>query len=145
MQKSWHRGAVIGLALLAAGAILLAAALSFGTPARPGPGFLPLLAALLLLALAPLLWGRPAIETDVCGGTPRGAVMTLAGLVVFVLVLPLAGLVIAALALGTIAARATGQTAARVLLTGSVTGLLTVVVFSWGLGVPFSLWPSVWR
>jgi len=118
----------------------------FGTAARMGPGFFPALLGALLAGLG-LLIALPAIVRD---GDPfpklqlRPLLTTLAGIVVFALVLQPLGFVLAAVVLVLISGladpelRPVESIGLALLLTAFSVGVFVVL-----LGLPLNLWPDL--
>jgi hypothetical protein len=133
--------------LVAGGTFLVAArAFAMGTPADIGPGFFPtVVAALLALVGAGLAVRGLVIDgTSIGRVRKRPAVLVLAGLAAFGLLVDHGGLVLAIAALVGIASAAEGrpkplQTAILALALIA----LAVVVFRLGLGIQIKLWPSL--
>lgn len=134
-----------GLCLLSFGgaAAALAAALPIGTLARLGPGFLPFAVALAVMGCAlVILLTRSGAASTPCAGGSRGAGLTLLGLALFAVLVEPAGALVAAVALGAVAAMAAGLPVLRALAAGGAIGIGGVLVFAFGLGVPLRLVPA---
>lgn len=122
---------------------------SFGSSARPGPGYFPFgLGVLLALLGALVLFKALTIESE--GGDPVGAIawrpllVITAAIVLFGLCLPRLGLVMTLPMVVTLAAAAGDEFRWRDALLNSV--LLTLgswVIFVWGLKLVIPVWPVI--
>ena len=122
---------------------------SFGSSARPGPGYFPFgLGVLLALLGAMVLFKALTIESE--GGDPIGAIawrpllVITAAIVLFGLCLPRLGLVMTLPMVVTLAAAAGDEFRWRDALLNSV--LLTLgswVIFVWGLKLVIPVWPVI--
>ncbi|WP_428509299.1 tripartite tricarboxylate transporter TctB family protein [Roseateles sp.] len=122
---------------------------SFGSSARPGPGYFPFgLGVLLALLGALVLFKALTIESE--GGDPIGAIawrpllVITAAIVLFGLCLPRLGLVMTLPMVVTLAAAAGDEFRWRDALLNSV--LLTLgswVIFVWGLKLVIPVWPVI--
>jgi hypothetical protein len=126
-----------------------AAEYSFGSSARPGPGYFPfsLGVALALLGSA-VLFKALTIESE--GGDPIGDVawkpltMIILAIVVFGFALPRFGLVLTLPVLITISALAGNEFRWRdALLNSVVLTLGSWVIFVWGLKLVIPVWPTI--
>jgi len=122
---------------------------SFGSSARPGPGYFPFgLGVLLALLGALVLFKALTIESE--GGDPIGAIawrpllVITAAIVLFGLCLPRLGLAMTLPMVVTLAAAAGDEFRWRDALLNSV--LLTLgswVIFVWGLKLVIPVWPVI--
>ncbi|MDS1136159.1 tripartite tricarboxylate transporter TctB family protein [Nitratireductor indicus] len=125
------------IALFGAGVLLEGARYPIGTLNRMGPGYLPIVAGVVLLALgvAIIFVGDGGI-----GETPRNMrapAFIFSGLIMWGLLVERAGLVIATAALIILAALAHPKpNPRRVLITLVTLPLASVAVFIYGLGLP---------
>jgi Tripartite tricarboxylate transporter TctB family len=134
-----------GLLFIAFGAVALwiGQDYTFGTARRMGPGYFPSLLGGILCVLGLIIAGRGLVR----GGAevPRGAVrpfLILVGILAFALLLQPGGLVLATLALIVISSAGGSEFKLKeVLITSAVLIVTAVVVFAWGLGLQFSIWP----
>ena len=121
---------------------------SFGSSARPGPGYFPFGLGILLALLGALtLFEALTIETD--DGEPVGAFawkplgFIVGTVTVFGWALPHLGMVIALPVLVIIAAKAGDEFHwGEVLLNSVILTLGSWVIFIWGLKLVIPLWPS---
>ncbi|WP_377156824.1 tripartite tricarboxylate transporter TctB family protein [Roseateles sp. UC29_93] len=121
---------------------------SFGSSARPGPGYFPFgLGVLLALLGAVVLFKALTIESE--GGQPVGAfawkplVIVVGAIIVFGLALPRLGMIITLPLLITIASLASDEFRWRDALLSSV--VLTAgsyAIFIWGLNLVIPIWPT---
>ncbi len=121
---------------------------SFGSSARPGPGYFPFGLGIILAILGAIeLFKALAIESE--GGDPIGGIawrpllIIIASIVVFGVALPRLGMVITLPLLVIIAALAGDEFKWTEAIINSI--VLTVaswVIFIWGLGLIIPLWPT---
>ena len=121
---------------------------SFGSSARPGPGYFPFgLGVILAILCAIELFKALAIESE--GGDPIGGVawrpllVIIGSIVVFGAALPRLGMVITLPLLIIIAALAGDEFKWKEAIINSI--VLTIaswVIFIWGLGLIIPLWPT---
>ena len=123
-------------------------AYSFGSSARPGPGYFPFGLGVILAILGAIeLFKALAIESE--GGDPIGGVawrpllVIIGSIVVFGAALPRLGMVITLPLLIIIAALAGDEFRWKEAIINSI--VLTIaswVIFIWGLGLIIPLWPT---
>ena len=121
---------------------------SFGTSARPGPGYFPFgLGVLLALLGAIVLFKALTIESE--GGQPVGAfawkplLIVVGAIILFGFALPRLGMIITLPLLITIASMASDEFKWRDALLSSV--VLTAgsyAIFIWGLNLVIPIWPT---
>jgi putative tricarboxylic transport membrane protein len=135
-----------GLLFMAFGglALVIGSEYSLGTPRRMGPGYFPAILGLILCVLGLIIAAR-GLRRE--GETvPRGALrpfLVLIAVLAFGLLLQPLGLVLATLALVVVSsAGGAGFRLKEVLITAAFLIVMAVVVFAWGLGLQFSIWPS---
>jgi hypothetical protein len=124
---------------------------SFGTSARPGPGYFPFgLGILLALLGAFTLFHALTIDTD--DGEPVGAIawkplaLVIGSVVLFGVLLPRVGLLVALpLLVVTSALAGHGVRWAEVLAGAVVLTLASWAIFVWGLNLPLPLLPPLAR
>jgi Tripartite tricarboxylate transporter TctB family len=127
------------------GAIAIGANYPLGTAARMGPGYFPRILGVLLVALGLLMSIRALfLEGE---GIPKSMwkplILVLGSVALFGMLLPRSGLVVATLALILTASCASHEFTWRAsMLSGALLAALSVMVFHYGLGLPFTLWPS---
>ncbi|MCV2421397.1 tripartite tricarboxylate transporter TctB family protein [Paucibacter sp. DJ2R-2] len=122
---------------------------SFGSSARPGPGYFPFgLGVLLALLGALVLFKALTIESE--GGDPIGAIawrpllVITAAIVLFGLCLPRLGLAMTLPMVVTLAAAAGDEFRWRdALLNSVVLTLGSWVIFVWGLKLVIPVWPVI--
>jgi Tripartite tricarboxylate transporter TctB family len=136
-----------GLMLIATGgaAILLARDYAFGTTTRMGPGYFPtLLGALLILFGLYLVVAGLRDDTEEGkiepGWSPRALIVLPLSLVLFGVLMDRAGFIpaLAVLIFGSAAAGTDFRPLEILLLTVALTAF-SVVVFVWGIGLPYPL------
>jgi hypothetical protein len=135
-----------GLLFIAFGAVALWVGqdYAFGTSRRMGPGYFPSMLGGLLCVLGLIIAVRGAVR----GGAPvpRGAIrpfLVLVGILAFGMMLQRAGLVLSTLALIVISSAGGNEFKWKeVLVTASVLVGVGLVVFVWGLGLQFPVWPQ---
>jgi hypothetical protein len=136
-----------GLMFMAVGlaAIVIGAHYPLGTAAHMGPGYFPRLLGLLLVALGLLISVRAFV---LAGGRIAPAVwkpliLVLGSVALFAVLLPRTGLVVATMVLIFAASWASHQFTWRAsMLSGVVLAALSVMVFHFGLGLQFAIWPT---
>lgn len=121
---------------------------SFGSSARPGPGYFPFGLGILLAILgATVLFKALTIESE--GGDPIGAIawrpllIIVGAIIIFGLALPRLGMVISLPLLVVIAAAAGDEFKwHEALLTAVVLTVGSWAIFIWGLSLVIPLWPA---
>lgn len=139
-----------GLIFLGVGAVFAAGALnySFGTAARPGPGYLPFGLGLLLALLGLLITVR-ALVIATPDGDPIGPIawrpllLILGALALFAFLLPRAGMLVSLPVLVVVAARAGDEfRLGEALANAAILTSGCWLVFIQGLGVAIPLMPA---
>jgi hypothetical protein len=140
-----------GLMFIVAGAGFAWGALnySFGSSARPGPGYFPFGLGILLATLGALiLFKSLTIETE--DGEPFGKiawrqlVVIVLSVAVFGALVPKLGMFISLPVLVIIASQATTDFGwIEIILSAVVLTVFSWAVFIWGLGLTIPLWPSI--
>jgi hypothetical protein len=137
-----------GLMFIAFGvaAIAIGSGYALGTAARMGPGYFPRILGFLLIAIGAVvalrslkLKGGP-----VRFGSLKPIVIVLGSVVLFGVLSPHIGLILAGVML--IVASSAGSSEFRwkeALISGIVLSIGAVLVFVWGLGLQFSIWPPL--
>lgn len=121
---------------------------SFGSSARPGPGYFPFGLGILLAILGAMtLFESLTIETD--DGEPVGAIawkpllIIMGSIVLFGLLLPWAGMIIALPALVIVSALAGDEFHwGEAILNAAILTAGSWLVFIWGLNLTIPLWPT---
>jgi uncharacterized membrane protein YqjE len=127
-------------------AIAIGSGYPLGVAARMGPGYFPRILGILLIALGAVLVLR-ALRLDgarITLESPRPLLIVIGSVVLFGLTAPTLGLVIASILL--IFASSAASTEFRwkeALVSGVVLAALSVAGFIWGLGLQFSVWPTL--
>ena len=144
---------LVTLLILAVSAVYLTQAVSlpFGTAAKPGAGFFPVVVAVFACVVALVASARAFVSSpgvyakapaEATGSAERrrvrGAVAALAG---FCLALPWIGYPIAAFAFVSIVLRGLGGRWPAALLTGALSSAGSYYLFGVLLGVPLPEWP----
>ena len=144
---------VVGLVVLAAAGAYLtqAMALPYGTAAKPGAGFFPVLVAVFACAVGVLMTARAFLAPATAGaareavpdGAARGrAVSTIVLLAAFCLLLPWVGYPLVAFAFVALLLRRLGSAWRTAVITGAVTAAASHYVFGVLLDVPLP--PGPW-
>jgi hypothetical protein len=133
-----------GLMLIATGgaAIILARDYAFGTATRMGPGYFPTVLGglLILFGLYLVVTGLRSEDKIEPGWSPRALIVLPLSLVLFGVLMDRAGFVpaLAGLIFGS-AAAGTDFRPLEILLLTVVLTAFSVVVFVWGIGLPYPL------
>lgn len=121
---------------------------SFGSAARPGPGYFPFGLGVILAVLGGIILAKSLIVTP-RGDERIGAIawrplaLITAGIVVFGLALPKLGMIVSLPLLVLIASAAGDEFhLGEVVVNLVVLTIFSWVIFSWGLGLTIPLWPS---
>ncbi len=127
--------------------LTLALRLPFGTAARPGPGFYPVIIAIFAVAVAlaatasAFRGGRSAAVVQLDDASRRRVVISVAALVVFCLCLPWVGYPAAAFAFVAVVLRYLGARWTTALLTGVLSSAGSYGIFAALLDVPLPRGP----
>lgn len=139
--KDFWTGAIC--VALGAAALYFGQAYKIGTAARMGPGYFPQALAVLLIALGVISLIRSFVAKgeDVSGIAWKPMLLILSATVLFALLLPVAGVIVALLALGLTSAAASKDFRFDWKAIAGLLGLvlLCVLVFVKGLGVPMPI------
>ena len=121
---------------------------SFGSAARPGPGYFPFGLGILLAILGAVI-ALKALTVPTKDGDPIGAVawrplaLIVGAVVVFGLVLPKLGLILSLPLLVLIASYAGDEFhLGEVAINSVILTAFSWAIFIWGLGLTIPLWPS---
>lgn len=118
----------------------------FGTTQRMGPGYFPTILGVLLVVLG-ILVGLPAVKADAAETHVerigwRGLLVILGAVILYALLLPRAGFVIALIVLVILSAMGSKEfTWKAALLSCVVLGVFSYLVFVKGLELQFPVWP----
>jgi hypothetical protein len=135
-----------GLLFVAFGvvALVMVQAYAIGTPARMGPGYFPRLLGILLVVgggIQALIGLRSKPEFAVEWHW-RPLFTLLIAVVLFIVMTPWLGLIVAALVMSFVASAASREFRwPEALLVGAILGSAAAALFVWGLGVPLPVWP----
>lgn len=135
-----------GLLFVAFGiaAIAIGSGYPLGTAARMGPGYFPRILGILLITFGAAIAARglKLRGKPILFGSPKPMVIVLGSVALFALLSPHIGLVLASVML--IVLSSAGSTEFRwreALVSGVVLAAGAVLVFIWGLGLQFAVWP----
>jgi hypothetical protein len=147
MRIKHPRDFLAGAMFLAFGlaAIVISAKYPLGTAARMGPGYFPRILGILLVALGTLISVRALFLEGqrIAKSMWKPLLLVLGSVTLFALLLPRSGLVVATLALILTASWASHEFTWRAsMLSGVLLAALSVMVFHFALGLPFTLWPT---
>jgi uncharacterized membrane protein len=126
--------------------VILSRQYQLGSAAKMGPGYFPTVLGGMLAALGAFIClgstAKSTPKTDLMSVGWRELLLVLLAVVVFALLLPKLGMVIALIALIFISARASHEFGWRDTALATVFLLvLSYVVFVWGLELQFPVWP----
>ena len=143
------REAAGGLVLVAFGTAVVAmgSGYDFGTPRRMGPGFMPMVTGVLIIAfgIGIILRPEPAEEGDAPQLNLRAPLLVFAAIGAWALMLEPLGLVLATAALVLISAFAHPKpNPLRVGASLVVLPFIAVAIFDWGFRLPVSALPKGW-
>ena len=135
-----------GLMFIAFGvaALAIGSGYALGTAARMGPGYFPRILGIMLVVIGAVV----ALRSVKLQGSPiefgslKPMAIVLGSVVLFGLLSPHIGLILAGVML--IVASSAGSSEFRwkeALISGIVLSIGAVLVFIWGLGLQFSIWP----
>ena len=126
-------------------ALVIGADYRLGTAARMGPGYFPRILGILLILFGIVLMLRALRLSGgkIEFGSPIPVAIVLAGVVLFGIIVPYAGLVVSAILLIVICSAASSQFRWKeALLSGVILTTLSVFGFVWALGLMFPVWPT---
>lgn len=125
--------------------LVVASNYPLGTAARMGPGYFPRILGILLIVFGAVLTLR-ALKLKgepITFGKLVPPAIVLAAVVLFGIVVPYLGLVIATIMLILVSSFASPEFRWReALISGVVLAILAVGGFVWGLGLQFPVWPT---
>jgi hypothetical protein len=136
-----------GLMFVAFGivAIVIGANYPLGTAARMGPGYFPRILGILLVALGLLMAFRSLFLDGerIPKSMWKPFTLVLGSVLLFGVLLPRSGLVLATIALILTSSVASRQFTWRAsMLSGVLLAAFSVMIFHFGLGLPFNIWPT---
>ena len=136
-----------GLMFVAFGvaAIAIGSGYPLGVAARMGPGYFPRILGIMLIVLGAvlLLRGLRFEGARITLESPRPLLIVLGSVVLFGLIAPSLGLVVATIVLIMVSSAASTEFRWKEALISSVVlAALSVAGFIWGLGLQFSVWPT---
>jgi hypothetical protein len=129
----------------AAVAVVTARGYSMGSGGKMGPGYFPMLLGIALAGLAMLLVGRSlAFEgTRVTRLQGRPTLMIVLGVILFGIMIPYLGLVIALATVTAVSAFATRESRPlEVAALAAVLAAFSVGIFVYALRLPLTIWPA---
>jgi hypothetical protein len=129
-----------------AAAIVIGSNYPLGSAARMGPGYFPRALGMLLIALGAIiaLRGLKLTGKPIAFGSLKPMAIVLGSIVLFGLLSPSIGLVLASIMLIVLSSAGSSEFRARdALVSGVVLAIGAVLVFIWGLGLQFSIWPPL--
>ncbi|TCT05689.1 tripartite tricarboxylate transporter TctB family protein [Aquabacter spiritensis] len=132
------------LVAIAGAALWYIASLDIGTALDMGPGYFPLLIALILAGMGAVLLvrGLVVVGPPVAPMNARAAILILASFLAFALLLDRLGLVVAILAQTLIASFASRESVLwQSLVFGAALAAASTVLFVWLLGIPVDVLP----
>ena len=125
--------------------MIVAADYPMGTAARMGPGYFPRILGLLLILFGIILALR-ALRLEggpIEFGSPVPAAIVLGSVVLFGVIVPYAGLVVATIVLIVLSSFASSEFRWKeALISGVILAAIAVGGFVWGLGLQFAVWPT---
>jgi hypothetical protein len=139
----WSGMMFLGFALVA---IAAARGYSMGSGGKMGPGYFPMLLGIALAGLGALLVGRSLV----LDGAPvtrlqvRPTLMIVLGVILFGLMIPYLGLVIALATVTAVSAFASRESRPlEVAALAAVLAAFSVVIFVYALRLPLTVWPAL--
>jgi bacteriorhodopsin len=119
---------------------------SFGSSAKMGPGYFPTLLGLVLAGLGVLIVAMAIIKSN--DPLPRFVwrplLIVIFAICLYGLLLPVAGFVLATVVLVVVGARADPETRfLQSVALGICLSIFATLIFHYGLGLPFHLWPNL--
>ena len=127
-----------------AAAIVIGSSYSLGTAARMGPGYFPRILGMLLIGLGAIVALRSLRlqGSPIRFGSLKPMVIVLGSVVLFGVLSPRIGLILAGVMLIVASSAASSEFRWKeALISGVVLSIGAVLVFVWGLGLQFSVWP----
>ena len=127
-------------------AIVIGSNYPLGNAARMGPGYFPRALGIFLVVLGAIiaLRGLKLAGKPIAFGSPKPMAIVLGSVVLFGLLSPSIGLVLASIMLIVLSSAGSPEFRAReALASGVVLAIGAVLVFIWGLGLQFSIWPPL--
>jgi len=143
-QKDFWSGVMfLGFALVA---IVAARGYSMGSGGKMGPGYFPMLLGIALAGLGALLVGRSLVieGARLTRLQVRPTLMIVLGVILFGLMIPYLGLVIALATVTAVSAFATRESSPfEVAALAAVLAAFSVGIFVYALRLPLTVWPAL--
>jgi len=139
----WSGVMFLGFALVA---IVAARHYSTGSGGKMGPGYFPMMLGVALAGLGALLVGRSLVleGTRVTRLQARPILMIVLGVILFGLMIPYLGLVVALATVTAVSAFATRESRPlEVAALAAVLAVFSVGVFVYALRLPLTIWPAL--
>jgi hypothetical protein len=139
----WSGVMFLGFALVA---IVASRHYSMGNGGKMGPGYFPMMLGIALAGLGALLLGRSLVleGTRVTRLQGRPILMIVLGVILFGLMIPYLGLVVALATVTAVSAFATSQSRPlEVAALAAVLAAFSVGVFVYALRLPLTIWPAL--
>ena len=139
----WSGVMFLGFALVA---IVAARGYSMGSGGKMGPGYFPMLLGSALAGLGALLIGRSLVleGTRVTRLQARPILMIVLGVILFGLMIPYLGLVVALAAVTAVSAFASRESQPlEVAALAAVLAAFSVGIFVYALRLPLTVWPAL--
>jgi hypothetical protein len=135
-----------GLMFVAFGvaAIAIGSGYPLGTAARMGPGYFPRILGILLIVIGAIIAARgfKLRGTPIRFGSPKPMTIVLGSVVLFGFLSPYLGLILAGVMLIVVSSAGSSEFRWKeALVSGIVLSIGAVLVFIWGLGLQFAVWP----
>jgi hypothetical protein len=139
----WSGVMFLGFALVA---IVAARGYSMGSGGKMGPGYFPMLLGIALAGLGALLVGRSLAlaGTRVTRLQARPILMIVLGVILFGLMIPYLGLVVALATVTAVSAFASRESRPlEVAALAAVLAIFSVGIFVYALRLPLTIWPAL--
>jgi hypothetical protein len=128
------------------GAIVIGSNYPLGVAARMGPGYFPRILGILLVVLGAALSIR-GLRLDgakITLESPRPLIIVIGSVVLFAMTVSTLGLVLSSILLIFVSSAASKEFRWKeALVSGAILAALSVAGFIWGLGLQFSIWPTL--
>ncbi len=127
-----------------AAALAIGSGYPLGTAARMGPGYFPRILGILLILLGLVIAvrGLKLQGSQITIGSLKPMAIVLGSVVLFGLLSPYIGLILAGVMLIVVSSAGSSEFSWKeALISGIILSVGAVLVFVWGLGLQFSVWP----